>query len=375
MKGDPLPLKHLSCGSWVADPQIRHQGCVWSWRWTRPWVPAPIRSITRLRARLRRPQPHHCRLGVCCRPPQGRVGRDRENRKDREAAGGREHQPGRVVRVPTDAELPTVVGIVVEGAQRHQVVHVRAPAGGPVPDVVDLQVRGGGAPRKPAAAIPVQHQPPCALGHDPQRSSDADRHPRALPQRLHRPLTRELPHQMVRKPRSAVQPSAVGIEVDVDPEGVPTAGRRHPCERALADLDQRVRPRHLWHTGREEGVLGLGHRRLDQRPGIRRRREPKLEAPLAGGHRQLRRGGRPTHIVQRRLSRGSARLRRRLRVGTGPHRRLGVRLPGRRVERVARQHPGELRDAGRNGQLGHRCLHVRRCVPGHHRDLVHRQKA
>ena len=252
-------------------------------------------------------------------------------------------------------------------------ISVRPPCG-PVP------ARGGPAGARwraagePAAAVPVQHQPPRALGHDPQRPPDTDRHPRPLPQRLQRPLTRELLHQVLRQPRPPVQPAALGIQVDVDPERVPPAGRLHRL-RASGGTPRPARPptsppAHPPRTARP------GPRPPPPAPARRHRPAPRTAArtgPAAGAHRQLRRRARPAHVIQRRLHPAAdARRRRpdRRRLGrtglrTGVGHRLRIRVgTGRRVERVARQHPSQLRHARRHRQLGHRRLHVRRAHAG-----------
>ena len=61
--------------------------------------------------------------------------------------------------VTGDREVPTVDGVVVEGAEADLVADVGGATLGPVLEVVDLDEPGGGTAWEPTAAVAVLDQP------------------------------------------------------------------------------------------------------------------------------------------------------------------------------------------------------------------------
>src|SRR6478735_7089386 len=140
---------------------------------------------------------------------------------DEQAGVGVEGEAVRVGGVAGEGELAAVVSVVVEGAQGQEVAGVGGSAGAPVPEVVDLEVVGGGAAGEAAAAVAVQDQDAGAVGDDAVGAADVDGVSVGLPDRGELSVAGQLVGDVLGQAGAAGEPATVGVEVDLHPVASP----------------------------------------------------------------------------------------------------------------------------------------------------------
>jgi hypothetical protein len=101
-----------------------------------------------------------------------------------------EHHAVGLVGVAGEVEATKVVVTMATAAQHDEIGGVGGTTVGPVDDVVHLQAVAPAAQRVAALLVTVQDDPACALGHDAQTASDADRASLRDEHRAQRAVTR-----------------------------------------------------------------------------------------------------------------------------------------------------------------------------------------
>jgi len=152
-----------------------------------------------------------------------------------------EHQTARVVGVSADAEAPSVVESVMAWTEGDEVPGLGRAVGGPVDDVVDLEVVLCVAAGNTAPSVAQQHDAAGALVDDSFAASHRHRPALLDDDRRDDAVTcEEAPGAVGERDAMGVAGRPVGVEMDVDAVPFASVGGHDGVERALRDLCDRI---------------------------------------------------------------------------------------------------------------------------------------